>query len=111
MYKLSDEDVAISGPVYRSINDVVNKMTGGNVSGWEDNYKIFLDSDGQIKAVPVGPNKQGLFGFRSGLEKKLAFLPTPVWVKDSKRRVYFCFTHELPGLMKEWWREYSELLG
>lgn len=108
MYDLLRGDVAISDAVHRALNNVVNKMTDGHVSGWQDNYRIYLGSDGQVDARSTEQNNRG--DFQSGLTTKLIFLPTPGWIQGTEQKVYICFYYELAELMKTWWREYAYLI-
>lgn len=113
MYNVSNPLVAISGAVHRELNDIVADMTKKNV-GWRDNYTIYLGADGQIEATAVKPNPHGLVGlidFKTGINKKLVFLPTPQWVRDSNQKVYICFRYELPEIMEELAKTYVFLLG
>lgn len=105
MFYLDGESIVVSGAVHRALNDVVGRMTENSVSGWQGNYKIFLDHDGQIEAKPTEQNKRG--GFQSGLTSRLVFVPTPEWVKDSNQKLYICFANELDELMRKWWGEFS----
>ncbi len=102
-------NVGISPSVHRELNDVVGRMTNNRVSGWEGNYNITLGLDGKIDAQATEQNNQGL-SFETGITKKLAFLPTPVWVHDSEQKGLICFVYEIEGYMSEWWKQFARRL-
>lgn len=108
MFHLDSKSIVVSDAVHRALNDLVSKMTENQVSGWQGNYEIFLDRDGQIEAKPTMQNGRG--GFQSGLKLKLVFLPTPEYVKGSTQLLYICFAYEFGGLMGMWWGSYGALL-
>lgn len=107
MYQVGENGVAISDSIHRALNDMVLRITDGHVSGWEDNYKIFIGSEGDVTGEPI---KKGRSGFQSGFTQKIAFLPTPEWVRDSSQRVCICFTYELSRMMEDWWKKYARHL-
>jgi len=104
-----NENVGISGPVHRAINDAVVRTGNSRMSDWRDDYGITIDSNGSINAQPIPGNVNKLCSFATTLTSKLVFLPTPEWMGIRKQKVYICFTYEVPGMMEKWWREYIML--
>lgn len=107
MYHLLDEKVAISGSVHRALNDMVQRLTNHNI-GWEHNFKISVDMNGQVHAESLHPDRMSL---QSGFTSKIVFLPTPKWVRGTQQVVYICFTWEVAELMESWWKRYADLLA
>ena len=106
-YDITKPDVAISGSVHRALNDVVNRMIRGKVSGWKGNYRILLSQDGHGNAMSL-KSEEDHFGIF--LDRKLVVLPTPKWVGSTEQKVYLCFAYELQELMNHWWCQYAENL-
>jgi hypothetical protein len=108
-YDISSAGVAISMAVHRALNDIVKKMTKGEVSGWQDNYKVVVSLEGFIDARPENSNKCNLY-LTAQFEQKVVFLPTPEWVRDTRQKLYICFYYELADLMRKWWVDYADLI-
>lgn len=110
---LDRDCIKVSSEVHRALNDLVDRMTCHEVSGWQGNYDIVLNIDGTVDARPTKRNIENNLlakDFKEKLRGELVFLPTPEWVQTDQGG-FICFRREIPVYMKNWWDEFAKYMG